>query len=917
MNTKIVWFALVGAACAAALPERTRADLSIVKLETNYGDIVVELYPDDAPVSVENFLSYAHRGFYDGLIFHRVIEDFMIQGGAFDPDLYTYLDDDPNTTEPEWWKNPLFYHEPNEPIINESDNGLLNERGTISMARQADLNSANSQFFINHADNPHLDPSSGNNGYAVFGRVIDGLDVVDVIAQLPTSEVDPAFEDLPDDPVIMQQVRELYSFDETSGDFSQTPFLRAHDGTVRTFLGQVRFAGQQYTQQFSLESRFEIESLRWQQTALENAQIDSFTLLLAKDIEENLWILQYILNEGTDQEDRLVDPNNPLDILPFEQFTEENMLFRLINVDYNPDNLADPNNTIIIGQGDDAIAQEIVSFNGSLTGLDAYGDNLVVVQHAEPNQSPSGWSYYHDTVGLVLSLQETSADPADPNFYDPEDAGFTYRQRTGWRLSWYGQSEPTFHPDSSDLSGVPFFHIVPGDIRIYRGQGLYADADYRLTASRENLLGVNCLTLRETAAPQWSKPDRTLWLSSDTTGLVWVFKDVSSGLTNFQAVEVDQIIPATVYPDMHLRLASGQFETGTSITTGEEPVAQTTEIVSETESLETRPEFNEELVLIKTITDPNSNVLSWSYYHDSVGLVLDLWPQDFPPDAEPNQIDPNDNGWIRTEPTDLSDIILKFTADDNRQSPSDSFQATGFYAATPDDFAAGQLYVRVGPWHATIDTEQLQQLQSRKKTYLAYEGSPDAIATIILLFDPTKGKFSFSGQKVNLTGLTDPIPVDISVGSYFGSGIGGMKGNRTPPMQFLQEYTDALRLKRYRFVFDNGPDSYTSYGLTLHGDISTRLTPIDLTQKDVTIKFGSKTYNLDAGDLAKLKNKNKYVYRNNSDNPRRVEFDLDKYTFKVVIKRDHLSKLPQQLRIQFEAAEDEDFDEWLLVQPDN
>jgi len=917
MNKKIVWVALVGAACAAALPEKTWADLSIVKLETNYGDIVLELYPDDAPVSVANFLSYANRGFYDGLIFHRVIEEFMIQAGAFDPDLYSFLENDPNTADPEWWKNPEFYHEPNEPIINESDNGLLNERGTIAMARQTGLNSANSQFFINHADNPHLDPTSGNNGYAVFGRVIDGLDVVDAIAQLPTSEVDPAFEDLPDDPVIMLQVNELYSFDDTSDDFSQTPFLRASDGIERTFLGQVRFEGQQYNQQFSLDSHLEINGLRWQQTALENAQIDSFTLLLAKDTEQKLWILQYILNEGTEQEERLVDPNNPLDILLLEQFTPDNMLFRLINGNYNPENVADPNHTIIIGDGDDAVTRKIVSFSGRLTGLDAYGDNLVVVQTAKPKQDPFGWSYYHQSVGLVLSLSETSDDPADPNFYDPNDAGFTYRERTGWRLSWYGQSEPTFHPDSSDLGAVPFFHLVPGDIRIYRGQGLYDDHEYRLTASWENLLGVNCLTLTETAVPQGAKPDRTLWLATDTTGLVWVFKDRSGGLTHFQAVKVDQIIPATVYPDIHLRLASGQLETGTSVSSGQPPDQEITEIVSQDQSLERWPQFNEELVLVKTTADPNSDVLAWSYYHDSVGLILDLRPEGFPPDAEPNQIDPNDNGWIRTVPSNLEKIILKFTADENRQSPSDSFQAAGRFAAAPDDFAAGSLYVRVGPWHAAIDTEQVQQLRSRNKTYLVYDGSPDGIATIILLFDPTKGKFSFSGQKVNLTGLIDPVPVDIAVGSYFASAVGAMKGNRKPPMRFLQEYTDALRLKRFRFVFDNGPDSYTSYGLTLHGDIATRLTPLDLTQTDLTIKFGTKTYNLDAGDLVKRKNKNKYVYHHNSKNPRRVEFDLDKFTFKLVIKRDHLSKLPQQFRIQFEAAENEGFDEWLLVQPDN
>jgi cyclophilin family peptidyl-prolyl cis-trans isomerase len=913
MKRKILALALVGVASALVLPESTRADLSIVTLETNYGDIVIELYPDDAPVTVENFLSYVDRGFYDGLIFHRVIDGFMIQGGAFDTDLYTYLDNDPNTTDPEWWKNPLFYQEPNEPILNESDNGLLNERGTISMARQAALDSANSQFFINHADNPFLDPSSGNDGYAVFGRVIQGMDVVDTIAQVATSEVDPAFEDLPDDPAIIERVWEIRSFDDTSDVFNQTPFLRASDGVERTYKGQVLFEGEQYTHQFSIERQFEIDALRWQQTADEGADVDDFSLLLSRDTEENLWVLQYILNEGTDQEERLVDPNNPLDIVPFEQFTEDNLLFRLINGDYDPENLADPNHTVVIGEDPDAETQQIVSFTGSLPGLDAYGDNLVVVQHTQTNEPPSGWSYYHDSVGLVLALEETSSDPGNPNYYNPDDPGFTYRERSGWRLLWYGQSEPTFHPDSSDLSGVPFLHAAPGDIRSYRGQGLVADADFRLTASREEFQETYCLVLMESAVPAWSRPDRTLWLARDTTDVVWVLKDVQGGMTIFEAMDIDQIIPANIYPDMYLRLLSGELETGTSITVGEAPDEETTEIVSETESLEKWPDFNEELILVKTTTDPNSDVQAWSYYHDSVGLVLDLRPEGFPYDADPNQIDPNDNGWVLTEPTEMENIVLKFTADNNRQSPFDSFQADGEFGAAMDDFSSGPLYVRVGPWQAAIDTDQLQPIQSRKKTYLSYEGSPDGVSSIILLFDPTKGKFYFAGDKVNLTGLAEPVPVELVVGSYLGSGTGRMKGRQKPPMKFLQDYTDSLRVKRFRYVFDNGPNSNTSYGLTLQGDISTRLSPIDFNEKEITIQFYN-FYHLNAGDLVKVKNKNKYIYNKNSENLRRVEFDLDKCTFKVVIKKDYLGgPLPRNLRMQFEAAEDEDFDEIVTV----
>ena len=913
MKTKLFWLALMGIAGAAVLAQPAWADITFVTLETNYGDIVLELYPDDAPVTVENFLFYTDYGFYDGLIFHRVIQDFMIQVGAFDADLYTYLDDDPNTADPEWWKNPLFYHEPNEPIVNESDNGLLNERGTISMARQTDPDSANSQFFINHQDNSFLDPSSEgeNDGYAVFGRVIRGMEVVDAIATTPTEYADEAFADLPVEPVIIERAWKIRSFDQTSDDFEQTPFLKARQDIERTYLGQVQYQGQQYTHHFSKETHLGIDGLRWLQTASDGAEIDNFSLLLARDTQENLWILQYIRNEGSEREERLVDPNNPVDIVPFEQYTEDNMLFRLINGNYNPDNPADPNNLVTMGQGPDTVTQQIISFSGSLPGLDVYDGDLVVVQHTEPNEPPTGWSYYHDSVGLILTLEDTSADPTNPNYYDPNDPEFTYRERTGWRLSWYGQAEPTFYPDSSDLSDVPFLHLAPGDIRVYRGQGLYTDDDFRLTASRENFLGINCLTLMETSVPEWSRPDRTLWLARDTTQVVWVFKDVIGGLTYFEAVDIDQIIPATVYPDMHLRLASGDFETGTSITIDEEPDQETTEVVSETESLETWPQFNEELVLIKTTTDPNSDILTWSYYHDSVGLVLDLWPEDFPTDAEPNQIDPNDNGWVLTEATDLEKIILKFTADPNRQSPSDSFQATGRYAAAPDDFAAGQLYVRVGPWHATIDAELLQQLQTRKKTYLVYEGSPDGIASVILLFDPAKGKFAFSGQNVDLTGLAEPVPVDIVVGSYAGAGIGQMKGKQKPPMLFLQDYKDALQRRYYRYKY-NLTDSYRA-SLIIQGGIATRLSPIDLTEKKITIQFYS-PYNLNVGDLKKVKDRNKYIYRHSSENLRCVEFDLDQCTFKVVIKQDYLGgKLPRDFSIQFDAAEDERFDELLRI----
>ena len=144
--------------------------MSTVKLETTKGDIVIELNQEQAPETVKNFLGYVRDGFYDGTIFHRVINNFMIQGGGFD--------------------NQMMQKMTQDPIKNEADNGLPNDRGTIAMARTPDPDSATSQFFINHKDNAFLNYTAPNEqgwGYCVFGRVTDGMDVVDAIASVDTT----------------------------------------------------------------------------------------------------------------------------------------------------------------------------------------------------------------------------------------------------------------------------------------------------------------------------------------------------------------------------------------------------------------------------------------------------------------------------------------------------------------------------------------------------------------------------------------------------------------------------------------------------------------------------------------------------------------------------------------------------------
>jgi len=155
-----------------------------VKLQTTLGDIVIELNLKAAPVTVENFLLYVNEGYYDGLIFHRVIPNFMIQGGGLSADMQQ------KTTKP--------------PIINEAANELKNDRGTIAMARTADPDSATSQFFINVVDNEPLNYSSNPPGYTVFGKVAEGMDIVDNIAAVETTTVEP-YKNVPVVPVVIQK----------------------------------------------------------------------------------------------------------------------------------------------------------------------------------------------------------------------------------------------------------------------------------------------------------------------------------------------------------------------------------------------------------------------------------------------------------------------------------------------------------------------------------------------------------------------------------------------------------------------------------------------------------------------------------------------------------------------------------------
>jgi cyclophilin family peptidyl-prolyl cis-trans isomerase len=160
----------------------------MVRFETSHGPFTIELFQEDAPLSVANFLRYVDDGFFDGTIFHRIVPGFVIQGGGLTADF------EQKETRP--------------PVKNEATNGIRNERGTLSMARTDDIHSATSQFFVNLSDNEFLDHRAGNYGYAVFGRVKDGMDVIDRIAKVTTGRR-KRYTDAPMEDVLISSARRV------------------------------------------------------------------------------------------------------------------------------------------------------------------------------------------------------------------------------------------------------------------------------------------------------------------------------------------------------------------------------------------------------------------------------------------------------------------------------------------------------------------------------------------------------------------------------------------------------------------------------------------------------------------------------------------------------------------------------------
>jgi len=197
---------MLGGACYAA--EQTTQ----VRVTTNLGQFVIEVFNDRAPLTSANFLRYVHEGFYSNTLLHRVVANFVIQGGGHDA---TTLQLKPT----------------HDPVFNESGNGLQNKRGTVGMARGGPPHSGNAQFYVNLVDNPDLDPVSTRWGYAVFGHIVQGMDVIEHIGETPTGAAGPFKSDSPLKPVIIEKM-EIISPQQAASPPSVTPVTPPAPNTI-------------------------------------------------------------------------------------------------------------------------------------------------------------------------------------------------------------------------------------------------------------------------------------------------------------------------------------------------------------------------------------------------------------------------------------------------------------------------------------------------------------------------------------------------------------------------------------------------------------------------------------------------------------------------------------------------------------
>ena len=643
------------------------AGRNLVTIETSLGDITVELYQDAAPNTVENFLGYVDSGFYEGLIFHRVIEDFMAQTGAYDPNLYevdfsTYTEEDPYDI-----KDPNTYHEPGDPIELETDAGLKNLRGTIAMARTSAADSATSQFFINFVDNSFLDPGSGSSGYAVFGKVVDGMDIVDLMNgveniadpddDVTTNEYDHItgyFDDVPVDPITITRVYRVQNFeDDTSSVFEDVNFMKANDGAIRTFIGIGDNAPTTETDgiwsyEFSSEEYLGINCLKWHHNAQET-NIPDKTYFMARDTDGDIFILKELNDEGTNSEQTLFEAEDLLEIRPISYYANTNMYFRLLDGSYDSDNLDADENKIVIGSGSSTETEQIIQFDGSLSP-NYTNDDVIIVKFTRGlvgSESLTEYYYYHKDVGLILYLQDEDQD----------------LEGDGWQLD-----NKIFDSTSNDFSNIPFMKLEQdfNFTRYYVGKG---DIDknyfYEIDYPSEKYNGVSYIQWIQTGISEEGIRNFEIHLAKDTNDELWVFyyeKDYEIIFEKESLIDAEKL-ETFANENILFSLISGTYnkddldDPANIINRVEYSTNINEKIVAFNETLPHIPHYQNGLVKVKRWEgdDNDENDNNIFYYHEDVGMVRNYRNGSSDSDGDGWEI-ANFGGLFKEDSGDLSDV---------------------------------------------------------------------------------------------------------------------------------------------------------------------------------------------------------------------------------------------------------------------
>ncbi len=509
------------------------AGRNLVVIETNLGDITVELYQDKAPVTVDNFLSYVDDGFYTNTIFHRVDSDenHVAQAGMYDPNLYEVdfsqysISNIFNMTDPN-----NGYKVPGEPIeLETTATALKNLQYTIGMARlSSPKNSATSQFYFNFQHNTDFDGK-----YAVFGIVIDGFDVVDSMKGVEVFEdpdddtsvtnydhITAYLKNVPVTPIVISRIYRSQDFDDDdSSDFTDVEYLKATSGGIRTYIlenyvptgdSDPYIDGAYWNYEFSTDTVLGVKCLKWR-TDTQNlvTEVTDKTYYLARNPDGEIYVFKEVNNEESSSSKQVIfEATNLLEARPISYYANYLMQFRLIAGTFDPTNLGSANNKIILGSGSSTETQEIISLDGTLAPNYSNNDVVIVKKYRGLTGSETGieYFYYHKDDGLILYLQD-------------EDQ---ILNGIGWWLD-----EKIFNSTSTDFSDVPFLRLDKGFAftRTILGKGDRDNTNFTQSISypTSKFNGVNYVTWIQNGIPQEGIRNFELHMARDTNGVIWVF----------------------------------------------------------------------------------------------------------------------------------------------------------------------------------------------------------------------------------------------------------------------------------------------------------------------------------------------------------------------------------------------------------